>query len=218
MLLPHLGEPIVLLRKALVTATESAWDAQLSSLRSIGSEVLCAVEITEHPMAPAVVKYLNCVGAMMTDVARHMKVSAPDVLNLQATTPSSTTTGSTSTSTTSGAASTLAAGIQMSGLETLRHSFIGKLLSDCEPAAAGSRAGDAGLSGKASSLNSASAGFGGTLWGQKRESALRMSAAEKRRREDVYIGFRIAALLGCCVDNDDDGDDGATEAAADSDR
>ena len=41
----------------------------------------------------------------------------------------------------------------------------------------------------------------GGLWGSVEESSLRVGVAEMRRREDVYLGFCIAALVGCCENN-----------------
>ena len=38
----------------------------------------------------------------------------------------------------------------------------------------------------------------GGPWSQAEESSLRVGVAEMRRREDVYLGFCIAALVGCC--------------------
>ena len=39
LLIPHVEEPSLLLRKALIVAAEVAWDAQLWTLRTLGCEV-----------------------------------------------------------------------------------------------------------------------------------------------------------------------------------
>jgi hypothetical protein len=42
LLLPHVEDPSLLLRKALIAAAEVAWDAQLWTLRTLGCEVQSA--------------------------------------------------------------------------------------------------------------------------------------------------------------------------------
>eukprot|EP01036_Dinobryon_divergens_P030754 gene30755-40048_t len=188
-LLPLLSDPPALLRKLLETSLEISWNMQLYYLCQIQPDVLCVSEMTRYPLCPRVIGYLQNVAKAADDIASQIDTSSTmsssmSIQNTATTTGAATGTSVDSPPLLSQSASTL--------LEGLRSHIIGKLLADTDITHSSSKT-------HQQTVNSYSSSGWGGLWGGGVESVVKITEAETRRREDLYFGFSLAAVICSCV-------------------
>ena len=186
-LITLLKDPQQMIRRAFELVMENAWNAQLWSLRSMGETVVSTIDIVHQPITLGIVAYLQKVGLAISLLSHHLESQLKSALATDAS-------------------SNLDAKPQpmnvvappMNCLETIRHSCIGKMLADVEPL---SRTAESSASGFSYSSTSAH-------WDQLDGSSIKPTPAEMRWREDAYLGFCIAALIGCTpsIEADSPGD------------
>lgn len=188
-LLPLLSDPPALLRKLLETSLEISWNMQLYYLCQIQPDVLCVSEMTRYPLCPRVIGYLQNVAKAADDIASQTDTSSTMSSSMSTQNTATTTGAATGTSVDSPpllsqSASTL--------LEGLRSHIIGKLLADTDITHSSSKT-------HQQTVNSYSSSGWGGLWGGGVESVVKVTEAETRRREDLYFGFSLAAVICSCV-------------------
>ena len=196
LLLSSVSNPSLLLRYILEIVVELSWDVYMQGLSQISS---CITEFTLISCPPnhAVLQLVQKAARVIDEIAENYGLNAP----LQA----NTTTHDSSSSANS---------LLTTQLEILRHSIIGRLLSDVETSSSSSGGGNSssrstgGASGSGLDADSTSMGTSSTgsalgfnlngLWKFSEESPYLPGGAEKRRREDLYLSLSIAVLVLSC--------------------
>jgi hypothetical protein len=180
-----------LVKGVLDNAIDSVWALQLCSLRDIG-EVLCCEDIIANPLTPIVLEYLDVIGSAITDLSDHF-IGFKDTKDDENNTPD----------------------LSSSSLEIVRQNMIGKFLSDVESAK--------NINVLSSVPNNTTKAYNAAMkvlspilflnniniititieisqanWSQITNSMFNPTPAEMRRREDLYLAFSIAVLIGSC--------------------
>ena len=200
LLLNSVSNPSLLLRYILEIVVELSWDAYMQGLSQISS---CITELTLIGCPPnhAVLQLVKKAARVIDDIAENYGLNSPLQVN---TTTTTTTTHESSSSANS---------LSTTQLEILRHSIIGRLLSDVETSSSSggcgnssssrSTGGGSGLDVDSTAMGSSSTGstLGNNLnglWKFSDESPYLPGGAEKRRREDLYLSLSIAVLVLSC--------------------
>jgi hypothetical protein len=153
------NNPNILLQNLLEVVISKSWSLQLQSLRS-HSEILCSGDIYNQIHTPLVVKYLKYVSVAIKEIILHnsMLTTTEVVKNKE----------------------------DLNNLESIRHSMIGKFLSDVD-------------NNNTNSKTSSNSSNTTTLWGGGNStSSLICTLSELRRREDVFLSFSISVLISSC--------------------
>lgn len=151
------NNPNILLQNLLEILITRSWSLQLQSLR-YQSEILCSDDILNQIHTPLVVKYLKYVSIAIKEIVLHNSMlTTTEVVKDKE---------------------------DINNLETIRHSMIGKFLSDLDNNTNNS---------KTNSNNTSS------LWGEDTNSSILIcTLSELRRREDIFLSFSISVLISSC--------------------
>jgi len=188
LLLSSVSNPSQLLRYILEIVVELSWDAYTQGLSQISSGIT-EFSLISCPPSHAVLQLVQKAARVIDEIAENCGLNAP--LQMNAAHDSNNTNSLSTTQ-----------------LEILRHSIIGRLLSDVESSGGNSKSTTGVVGGLDVDGNSGS-GSGSVLgnhlnglWKVSDESPYLPSSAERRRREDLYLSLSIAVLvLSCSSDN-----------------
>lgn len=172
---PYLSDPPSLLKKVLETSVDIAWNCQLLHLCSSSHDTVSVNDVMTHPVCRAVAAYLHKVHLATKKIVSF-------ALPLTASATSAPTGGSA----------------QVPLLESIRHGLLSKLLADSDAGTASTSGSTRAAAG--AMVHPSSKALGG-LWSITVASSLQLSSAEIRRREDVFLGFGLAALIKSCEDS-----------------
>jgi hypothetical protein len=186
-LTPHLGDISALLKVFFESLLEEVWVRQLKILRKTSS-VLAAYDLLDQKLLPVMSEYLKYAGEVAVKLYEiHLTLESCSQEDATSTTiaPTSSLTSSV--------------------LQSIRHGIIGRLLADVDTGTQGLEAHSRVMKSASQSSNPQPGGTNNPLmsglWGtiSSTDSVVSPSAAEFRRREDVYRAFGIATLLATCT-------------------
>ncbi|KAJ1440254.1 hypothetical protein B484DRAFT_476719 [Ochromonadaceae sp. CCMP2298] len=174
LLLSTIASPTLLLRYLFEITAERCWDLHTAAAVQSGLPST-AYSFTLSAPAPAALEFVAAAAKVIAQIAQHCGLDVPVQQEGQAA---------------------------ATQLELLRHSLVGRMLSDVD---------SNGHNGAANSHDASTAGAIGTqgallgggradprrgFWGE--DSTYNPSAVERRRREDLYLSLSIAVLVLTC--------------------
>lgn len=220
-----ISHPAAMLQKVFEDAVECCWSHQLQSVRT-HSSVYTVRDLMNHPLSPSVATLLDAVGDKIAELCSICKILSSNIIRPSVISVDSenfpnkkssrqdqdTGNGGKKRDNVSAAAAT--------DLESeIRSSIVTKLLADVDPLVESSSASntkgastsviDRGAASMTSFETATSiknkkvnGAFSASLWGRSDSSTLSLTEAELRRRDDLYLAFSLAVVVGSCRDTD----------------
>lgn len=174
-LLSLVNNPAQMVRFMFEAICAVAWDLHMQGTSAVGTPVT-VFRISQEAPSNAVLEFVLKAAGAVDEIANHCGLDVP---------PQGASSANGDSAPPSGA--------QNTSLEQLRHTMIARLLSDVDSQTTGERDGSAAGSA-AGTLSGSAKG----LHGLGNDSPFTPTAAERRRREDLFLSMSIAALVITC--------------------
>jgi hypothetical protein len=215
-LIQMISNPFQLLKKIFECCIESCWNYQIFQLRLTGS-ILTIMDIIHKPFVPLLDSLVKVLGENVAMLSKHCKnlgsrktISDPsvDVENMKNSITQTRTDYHMKSSTIL---------LEDQWEDVVRDAIISKLLSDVDPLVESTSSGNAtsnkkpfndvpmpsfGTTTSIKNKNSTILRLTRSIWDNEESSSLKLTDGEVRRRDDIFLSFSLAVIIGSCQNLD----------------
>lgn len=219
-----IANPTVMIQKVFEDAVECCWSHQLHSIRA-HTPVFTVRDVMNQPLAPSVATLLDALSDKIAELCDICKVLKSNVIRSSVITTDAENLPSNLGKKPHGDDNTNkkvdAEWISDTDMESgIRSAIVTKLLADVDPLVESSSASSTTAKNGAGSLTDhrgassitsfesatsiknkkAHGAFSASLWGRNDTSTLSVTESELRRRDDLYLAFSVAVVVGSSRD------------------